>query len=72
MLARDEDDANEKLGEALAVARAPWELETTARNLGLIRAMRESRGGEDVGWLKRIEDTLRERAQRLEAPKASA
>jgi hypothetical protein len=30
---RDVDDANEKLGEALMVTRASWELETTARNL---------------------------------------
>ena len=29
VLARDEDDAEEKLGEALAVARASWELEST-------------------------------------------
>ena len=36
----------------------------------LIRAMREGRG-EDMAWLKRIEDTLRERAKRLEAPKAA-
>ena len=41
VLARDEDDANDRLGDALAVARASWELETTARNLGLIRGMRE-------------------------------
>jgi hypothetical protein len=70
VLARDEDDAEEKLGEALSVARASWELETTARNLSLIRDMREGRG-EDMSWLKRLEDTLRERAQRLEAAKAA-
>ncbi len=70
VLARDADDAEEKLGEALAGARASWELESTARNLGLIRAMREGRG-DDMAWLKRIEDTLRERAKRLEAPKAA-
>ena len=70
VLARDADDATEKLGEALAVARAAWELESTARNLGLIREMREGRG-EDAGWIKRLEDTLKERAKRLEAPKAA-
>jgi hypothetical protein len=70
VLARDEDDAAEKLGEALSVARAAWELESTARNLRLIREMREGRG-EDCAWLKRIEDTLKERAQRLEAQKAA-
>ncbi len=52
VLARDADDAEEKLGEALAVARASWELETTARNLRLIREMREGRG-EDAAWLKK-------------------
>ena len=70
VLARDADDAEEKLGEALSVGRASWELESTARNLRLIREMREGRG-EDVGWIKRLEDTLKERAQRLEAQKAA-
>jgi tetratricopeptide (TPR) repeat protein len=70
VLARDEDGAEEQLGEALAVARASWELETTARNLRLVREMREGRG-EDTAWLKRLEDTLKERAQRLEAAKAA-
>ncbi|MGE5261618.1 MAG: TRAFs-binding domain-containing protein [Actinomycetota bacterium] len=70
VLARDEDDAEEQLGEALAIARASWELETTARNLRLIREMREGRG-EDAGWIKRLEDTLKEREQRLEAAKAA-
>lgn len=70
VLARDADDAEEKLGQALAVARASWELETTARNLRLIREMREGRG-EDAAWIKRIEDMLKERAERLEAQKAA-
>ena len=61
VLARDADDANDQLGEALAVARAPWELETTARNLSLIREMREGRG-EDMAWLKSIEAALLARA----------
>ena len=39
------------------------------RNLGLIRAMREGRG-DAMAWLQRIEDILRERAKRLEPPKA--
>ena len=69
VLARDVDDANEKLGDALMVARASWEIETTARNLGLIREMRESRG-EDAAWIKQLEETIKERAARLEATKA--
>lgn len=68
VLARDADDANDSLGEALAVARASWELETTARNLGLIRGMREARG-EDGAWIKQLEDTLKQRANRLEGDK---
>jgi hypothetical protein len=68
VLARDEDDANDRLGDALAVARASWELETTARNLGLIRGMREGRG-EDAAWIKRLQDTLKQRASRLEGDK---
>jgi tetratricopeptide (TPR) repeat protein len=69
VLAGDAEDAEEKLGDALAVARAPWELETTARNLGLIRAMRETRG-EAVAWIKQIEDTLQDRARQLEGDKS--
>jgi tetratricopeptide (TPR) repeat protein len=68
VLARDPDDANEKLGDMLMVARAAWELETTARNLGLIRQMRESRG-EDAAWIKQLEETIKERGRRLEAAK---
>ncbi len=68
VLARDSGDAQERLGDALAVARAGWELETTARNLSLIREMREGRG-EDAAWIKRLEDMLKERAGRLDAAK---
>lgn len=68
VLARDADDANEKLGAALAVARAAWELQTTARNLGLIRDMRQARG-EEVAWIKQLEATLSERVRRLEGDK---
>jgi hypothetical protein len=64
VLARDTDDAADRLGEALAVARAGWELETTARNLSLIREMRAGRG-ESAAWIKQIEDALKERAARL-------
>lgn len=69
VLARDLNDAHDRLSEALAVARAPWELETTARNLSLIRDMRASRG-EDGTWIKQIEDMLLDRARRLVASKS--
>lgn len=70
VLARDIDDANERIGDALMVARASWELETTARNLRLIRAMRESRG-EDAAWIGQLETTLKERGARLEGAKTT-
>jgi histidinol-phosphate/aromatic aminotransferase/cobyric acid decarboxylase-like protein len=66
VLARDSNDAEEQLGEALALARAPWELETTARNLGLIREMREDRD-EDAKWIAQIAEALEAAASRLTA-----
>jgi tetratricopeptide (TPR) repeat protein len=70
VLARDPEDANERIGEALMTAQTAWRLESTARNLRLIREMREGRG-EDVGWIKQIEATLLDRATRLEGEKAA-
>lgn len=70
VLARDIDGANERLGDALMVARASWELETTARNLRLIREMRQSRG-EDAAWIGQLETTLKERGARLEDAKTT-
>ena len=64
VLARDTDDAADRLGDALAVARAGWELETTTRNLSLIREMRAGRG-ENAAWIEQIEAALKERAARL-------
>lgn len=68
VLARDADDANDRLGDALAVGRASWELQTTARNLGLIADMRRDRG-EEVAWIRQLADTLNERGRRLEGDK---
>jgi hypothetical protein len=65
VLAREANDAAYRLADALAVAQASWELETTARNLSLIHDMRARRGEEAI-WIKRIEDTLKQRARRLE------
>jgi hypothetical protein len=65
VLARDADDAKARLGDALMVAGTSWRLESTARNLRLIREMRERRG-EDTAWIKGLEDTLTERARRLQ------
>lgn len=49
VLARDEDDANERLGDVLSVTRAGWELETTARNP--LADPRHARGPRGTGGL---------------------
>jgi hypothetical protein len=68
VLARDADYAADRLGDALAVARASWGLETTARNLSLIREMRKGRG-EDAAWIKGLEDSLTKRPGASKATK---
>lgn len=57
VLAKDEVVAAETLANALASVREPWEPETTARNLRLIREARESRG-EPATWADQIEQAL--------------
>jgi len=57
VLAKNEEKAGDALSAALASVRAPWEPETTARNLRLIREAREARH-EDVTWLLEIEQAL--------------
>ena len=61
VLGRDEVAAAESLGNAVAAVREPWEPESTANNLALIRRARERRGLADP-WAKEIEDTLLRRA----------
>jgi len=63
VLASDEQEAAERLSDALAHVREPkWEPESTANNLELIRAARERRGtaqpwlGEVIGALKSAAD----------------
>jgi hypothetical protein len=67
VLGRDQDDADNQLAEALAVARAGWEVESTARNLRLMRETRTARG-EEAGWIKRFEDALTQHATRISPP----
>jgi hypothetical protein len=57
VLGKDEATAGEALGNALAAMREPWEPETTARNLRLIREARERRR-ETVTWAREVEDAL--------------
>ncbi len=72
VLARNIEEARAETGHALAVVREVWEPETTARNLRLIRAVREKRG-EDVAWITQIEVSLKRAQDRLAAaPKVAA
>jgi MAP3K TRAFs-binding domain len=57
VLAKDESKAIASLTAALAKLREPWEAETTARNLRLIREVRERRG-EGFAWALEIERAL--------------
>lgn len=58
VLREDETAAARHLADALAAVREPWEPETTARNLGLIRAARAARGVVQ-DWLDATEAALR-------------
>lgn len=70
VLGRDAADAENQLSEALALARASWEVDTTTRNLRLVREMRTARG-EDAAWIKLLEDALAQESGRLAPPKSA-
>ena len=57
VLARNIAEAGTKLNDALATSWQKWQLESTARNLALIRDVRRERG-EDTDWIAEIEDRL--------------
>jgi hypothetical protein len=57
VLSGDEGATRTAAGRALALIREPWEAETTARNLRLIREARERRG-EPTGWIREVEEAL--------------
>lgn len=63
VLAKDEQGALKSLGDALAAVREPWEPETTARNLRLIREARERRQ-DIIPWSKDAEDVLMQRGKK--------
>ncbi|MFZ1092874.1 MAG: TRAFs-binding domain-containing protein [Xanthobacteraceae bacterium] len=64
VLGRDQADAELQLSEALAVANVSWHVETTVRNLRLIRELRTARG-QDAGWIEPLEAALTEKARKL-------
>jgi tetratricopeptide (TPR) repeat protein len=67
VLAKDQEAAYEALSDALASISEPWEPETTARNLRIIREARERRS-DDVPWAAKIEEVLRKMAADACAP----
>jgi len=73
VIGRDAADAEEKLADVLASVppTAPWQLETTERQLRLIRELREKRS-EDAAWIKGLEDALGEKRAELEAAQKPA
>ena len=62
VLAKNEEAAMAALADALASIREPWEPETTARNLRLIREARE-RQHTEVSWANGVEEVLNRRAK---------
>ena len=64
VLAGDQDDAFDKLSEAIGIAQHAWHLESTVRNLGLIRKAREARN-EDGAWIGELEGQLSQKAKEL-------
>jgi hypothetical protein len=67
VIGRDDAEAERQLAEALGVARASWELQTTARNLALIRKARAARG-EDTSVVERLERELLLSAEEMSPP----
>jgi hypothetical protein len=61
VLGRDQEVAADALGKALAAVREPWEPESTANNLSMIRRARERRGNADA-WAKEVEEVLLRRS----------
>jgi hypothetical protein len=57
VVARNRDEANAGARSALALVREPWEPESTANNLSLIREARAGRG-ETIEWADEIERAL--------------
>jgi MAP3K TRAFs-binding domain len=62
VLAKDEQQAMVAIGDALTSVREKWEPQTTARNLRLIREVREQRGGIEP-WMKQVEDLLEQKTR---------
>jgi tetratricopeptide (TPR) repeat protein len=64
VLAEDRDDAQDKLSDATGAKCEAWMLESTARNLALIRKDRAART-QEAAWIGKLESQLLEKAARL-------
>jgi len=69
VLGNEHAAADENLSESIALARAAWQLESTKRNLGLIRQVRQNRN-EDAAWIEVIEGELQRAADALKGAPA--
>jgi hypothetical protein len=67
VLAGEREDAQDKLSDAAGSKCEAWMLESTARNLRLIRELREARK-EDAAWIGDLERGLQAKAARLTPP----
>ncbi|HEU4559005.1 MAG TPA: TRAFs-binding domain-containing protein [Longimicrobium sp.] len=63
----DQPRGSQALAHAAALLQEPWQAETTARNLRLIRESRERRG-EPAAWVATVEQALLSRAAPASAP----
>ena len=72
VIGRDLKDAVKRLGKTLTSvpATAAWQLETTERNLRLIRELRTARGEKDAGWIAELESALAQKREELNAAQA--
>jgi tetratricopeptide (TPR) repeat protein len=68
VLADDPQGAAVALADALSRVREPWEPESTARNLSLIRHARDRRGV-NTGWIVEIEQKLQTMGERFKTAK---
>jgi MAP3K TRAFs-binding domain len=66
IIGNEQDEAMRQAEMALTKVEIPWHLETTERNLRLIREARTARG-EDVEWIKEFEDALAQKREELTA-----
>lgn len=64
VISKDEQKSIDALCKALASVREVWEPETTARNLRMIREIRERRG-DALSWAKQIEEELEKKHSAL-------